>query len=175
MKTKVYVETTIVSYLTGRATRDLMVAAHQEETRALWPGLTSDFETYISALVYEEVGRGNPEQAQKRLAAIKPFPVLDVQDDARELASRLLSDKAVPEEFPEEAMHIAVAAVNGIDIVLTWNFAHINNPFKKMLIRQAVENAGYRCPEIWRFRVCGGISHWLSAQPHRQQSMKQVV
>ena len=108
MKTKVYVETTVVSYLTGRATRDLMVAAHQEETRALWPRLTSDFETYISALVYEEAGRGNPE----------------------------------------DAMHIAVAAVNGIDIVLTWNFAHINNPFKKMLIRQAVENAGYRCPEI---------------------------
>ena len=148
MKAKVYVETTVVSYLTGRATRDLMVAAHQEETRALWPRLTSDFETYISALVYEEAGRGNPEQAQKRLAAIEPFPVLDIEDDARELASRVLSDKAVPEENPEDAMHIAVAAVNGIDIVLTWNFAHINNPFKKMLIRQAVENAGYRCPEI---------------------------
>jgi len=148
MKTKVYLETTVVSYLTGRGTRDLIVAAHQEETRALWPRLTSDLEAYISALVYEEASRGNPEQAQKRLAAIEAFSVLDVDDDAQELASRLLSDKAVPEEFPEDAIHIAVAAVNGIDIVLTWNFAHINNPFKKMLIRQAVENAGYRCPEI---------------------------
>lgn len=148
MKTKVYVETTVVSYLTGRGTRDLMVAAHQEETRALWPRLTSDFEAYISALVYEEASRGNPEQVQKRLAAIEAFSVLDVDDDAQELASRLLSDKAVPEEVPEDAVHIAVAAVNGIDIVLTWNFAHINNPFKKLLIRQAVENAGYRCPEI---------------------------
>ena len=148
MKPKVYVETTVVSYLTGRATRDLIVAAHHEETRSLWPRLTSEFATYISALVYEEAGRGNPEQAQKRLSAIEPFPVLDVDHDAQELASRLLLDKAVPEEFPEDAMHIAVAAVNGIDILLTWNFAHINNPFKKMLIRQAVENAGYRCPEI---------------------------
>ena len=148
MKTKVYLETTVVSYLTGRGTRDLIVAAHQEEARALWPRLTSDFEAYISALVYEEASRGNPEQAQKRLAAIEAFSVLDVDDDAQELASRLLSDKAVPEEFPEDAIHIALAAVNGIDIVLTWNFAHINNPFKKMLIRQAVENAGYRCPEI---------------------------
>ena len=85
---------------------------------------------------------------EARLAAIEPFPVLDVDEDAQQLASRLLSDKAVPEEFPEDAMHIAVAAVNGIDILLTWNFAHINNPFKKMLIRQAVENARYRCPEI---------------------------
>ena len=65
-----------------------------------------------------------------------------------DLAARLLADKAVPQEFPEDALHIAVAAVNGIDIMLTWNFAHINNPFRKMFIRQTVENAGYRCPEI---------------------------
>ena len=148
MKVKVYVETTVVSYLTGRATRDLMVAAHQEETRALWPRLTSEFEAYISALVYEEAGRGNSEAAQKRLAALEPFPVLDVDQEAEELGSRLLADKAVPDEYPEDAMHIAISAVNGIEILLTWNFAHINNPFKKMLIRQAVESGGYRCPEI---------------------------
>ena len=148
MKPKVYVETTVASYFTGRATRDLMVAARQEETRALWPRLKSDFETYISALVFEEAGCGNEEQARKRLAAIEPFPVLDVDQDARDLAARLLADKAVPQKYPEDAVHIAVAAVNGIEILLTWNFAHINNPFKKMLIRQCVENAGYRCPEI---------------------------
>jgi len=148
MKPKVYVETTIASYLPGRATRDLMIAARQEETRALWPRLKCDFDTYISALVFEEAGCGNEEQARKRLAAIEPFPVLDVDQEARDLAALLLADRAVPQEFPEDAMHIAVAAVNGIEILLTWNFAHINNPFKKMLIRQTVENAGYRCPEI---------------------------
>ena len=148
MKEKVYIETTVVSYLTGRPTRDLMVAARQEETRALWPRLSSDFDSYISALVYEEAGRGNEDQAQKRLTALKPFPVLDVESEARDLAAQLLAAKAVPDEFPEDAVHIATAAVNGIAILLTWNFAHINNPFKKMLIRQAVENAGYRCPEI---------------------------
>jgi len=148
MKAKVYVETTVVSYFTGRPTRDLMIAARQEETRALWPKLASDFESYISALVYEEAGRGNPQEAQKRLDAIEPFPVLDVDEEAQLLAASLLADNAVPGEYPEDAMHIAISAVNGIDILLTWNFAHINNPFKKMLIRQAVENAGYRCPEI---------------------------
>lgn len=84
MKSKVYIETTVVSYLTGRATRDLMIAAHQEETRALWPRLSSEFDAYISALVYEEAGRGNEEQAQKRLAAISPFPVLDVTNSWRQ-------------------------------------------------------------------------------------------
>lgn len=148
MKPKVYVETTVVSYFTGRATRDLVIAAHQEETRALWPRLSSEFDSYISALVYEEAGRGNEELARKRLDAVAPFPVLDVDQEARDLAAQLLATKTIPDEFPEDALHIAVAAVNGIGILLTWNFAHINNPFKKMLIRQTVENAGYLCPEI---------------------------
>ncbi len=125
-----------------------MVAARQEETKALWPRLSFDFDTYISALVYEESGKGDPEAARKRIDAIEPFPVLDIDEEAQTLAARLLNDNAVPSKYPEDAMHIAIAAVNGIDILLTWNFAHINNPFKRMLIRQAVENAGYQCPEI---------------------------
>lgn len=54
MKPKVYVETTVVSYLTGRATRDLVIAARQEETRALWPRLESDFDTYTPFGVLSE-------------------------------------------------------------------------------------------------------------------------
>ena len=148
MKRKVYIETTVVSYFTGRATRDLMVAARQEETRVLWPRLLSEFDTYISALVFEEARAGDAEAAARRLAAIEPFPVLDVDDDTTELASHLLADKAVPEEFPEDAMHIAIAAVNGMEFIVSLNFSHINNPFKRAEIRQSVESAGYICPEI---------------------------
>lgn len=145
---KIYIETTVVSYFTGRATRDLVIAAHQEETRQLWPKLVSDFETYISALVYEEASRGDAEAAKRRLESIEPFPVLDSDEDAKSLALKLMSDKAIPEETPEDALHIAIAAVNGIDVLVTWNFTHMNNPFKAMMIRQVVENAGYQCPEI---------------------------
>lgn len=148
MKQRLYIETTVVSYLTGRATRDLVIAAHQEETRALWPRLLGEFETYISALVYDEASRGDPEAAQKRLDSVKSFPVLDVDDEAKVLASQLVSGNAIPKDNPEDALHIAVAAVNGVDVLVTWNFTHINNPFKRMMIRQVVENAGYRCPEI---------------------------
>ena len=59
-----------------------------------------------------------------------------------------MSDRAIPEETPEDALHIAIAAVNGIDVLVTWNVTHINNPFKAMMICQVVENAGYQCPEI---------------------------
>lgn len=148
MKKRVYIETTVVSYLTARSSRDIMVAGHQEATRQLWPELSSKYETYISALVYEEARRGDPAQACVRLAAIKPFPMLDIDDKARTLAEKILARRALPPEFPEDALHIAVAAVNGIDVLITWNIGHLNNPFTRKTVRQIVENNGYACPEI---------------------------
>ena len=148
MKRRLYVETTVISYLTARPSRDIVIAGHQESTRQLWAILSSQFDTYISALVYQEARRGNPEQIEKRLEAIRPFPMLGIDDDAKVLSEKIIAEKAIPGEYPEDALHVAVAAVNGIDIVVTWNFAHLNNPFTRMMIRQVVENAGYQCPEI---------------------------
>ena len=148
MKRTLYIETTVVSYFTARPSRDLLVAGHQEATRELWPSLATVYDTYVSALVYEEAARGDAEQAARRLAAIKPFRMLDVDEDARTLAERIVAGKGVPREYPEDALHIAVAAVNGIAAVVTWNFAHLSNPFTRMMVRQIVENEGYACPEI---------------------------
>jgi predicted nucleic acid-binding protein len=148
MKRRVYLETTVVSYLTAQPSRDLVIAGHQEATRELWLQLASQFETYVSALVLQEAGRGNPEQAQKRLEALIPFPLLNIDDEARSLAEQIIAGKGIPKEFPEDALHIAVAAVNGIDLIVTWNFAHLNNPFTRTRIRQIVERAGYPGPEI---------------------------
>ena len=148
MRRKVYLETTVVSYLAARPSRDLLVAGHQEATRELWPGLATTFETFVSALVYEEAARGDAEQAAKRLAAIKPFQMLDVDDDARRLAERIIAGNGIPEQYPEDALHIAVAAINGIDVLVTWNFAHLSNPFTRVRVRQLVEAEGYACPEI---------------------------
>lgn len=145
---RVYVETTVVSYLTARPSRDLMVAGHQNTTRELWLKLTTDFETYISALVYEEAERGDPQQAKLRIEALKPFRMLDTDEEAQALAEKIIAGKGIPEEYPEDALHIAVAAVNGVDVLITWNFAHLNNPFTRMIVRQIVENEGYLCPEI---------------------------
>ena len=86
MKKRVYIETTVVSYFTARLSRDIIVAGHQETTRDLWPELMDKYETYISAIVYEEAGKGDPEQAKRRLAVIKAFPMLNIDDNARFLA-----------------------------------------------------------------------------------------
>jgi hypothetical protein len=148
MKKRIYIETTIVSYYTARSSRDLMIAGHQEATRDLWPELSIKYETYISALVYEEASKGDSGQAKIRLAAIKPFPMLDIDDEVRSLAGNIITGRGIPANYPEDALHIAIAAVNSIDVVVTWNFAHLNNPFTRRAIRRIIENEGYLCPEI---------------------------
>jgi len=74
--------------------------------------------------------------------------MLDIDDEARMLAEKIIAKKGIPAQYPEDALHIAVAAVNGIEVVITWNFAHLNNPFTRRMVRQIVENEGYACPEI---------------------------
>jgi predicted nucleic acid-binding protein len=149
MKQKVYIETTIVSYLTARRSRDLLIAARQEATTELWSKLlSSEFTTYTSTLVYQEAQQGDQDQAHKRLETLSPFAVLDIDQEAGTLAERLLVAKAIPAEYPDDALHMAVAAVNGMDVLVTWNFAHLNNPVARTRIRQIIEDNGYRCPEV---------------------------
>jgi hypothetical protein len=86
--------------------------------------------------------------ARNRLDAIRSFPVLRATAEAEHLARRIIDGGGIPAEYPDDALHIAIATTGGIDFVVTWNFAHINNPFTKMMIRHAVENEGYEYPEI---------------------------
>ena len=148
MKRKVYIETSVVSYYTGRASRDVVIAGHQQSTQEFWLQLSGELLPYVSALVVKEAGRGDPELARNRLEAINSFPVLSTTPEAERLARDILSAHGIPEEYPEDALHISVAAIGGMDLIVTWNFSRINDPFTKMMIRQAVENAGYECPEI---------------------------
>ena len=149
MKQRLYIETSVVSYLTARRSRDVVVAARQHATAELWARfLTSEFAGYVSALVHQEAQEGDPEQAQKRIDALAGLEVLDVSQEALALADRILGAKAVPAEYPDDALHMAVAAVNGMDALVTWNFAHLNNPVARLRIRQIVEANGYQCPEV---------------------------
>jgi hypothetical protein len=142
------VETTVVSYYTARGRRNVTVSARQQATKKLWPKLASEFETYISILVRAEVSKGDSNEAALRLKAVAGFPVLDTDEAAQELALKILTGHGIPQEFPEDALHIAIAAVNGIEVLITWNFAHLNNPFTRKTVRQIVEASGYQCPEI---------------------------
>lgn len=148
MKETVYIETSVVSYFASKPGRDLVIAGRQEITREKWPKILELFEVYISALVLQEAEQGDPEAAQKRLNVITNLPVLAITDEVEKLASILISEGPIPDKNPEDALHIAIATVNGIDYLLTWNFTHINNAQMKSKIISVVEKYGYPCPTI---------------------------
>lgn len=119
-KRRVYLETTIVSYLTGRLSRDLVMAAHQELTLEWWER-RDRFEVFVSEAVLQEVSAGDPSAAVRRRAALDGIPVLEVTSHVADLARCLVEEKALPPKAVVDAVHIAVAAVNGMDYLLTWN------------------------------------------------------
>jgi len=144
----VYIETSVISYYTSKPSRDLVIAGRQEITREKWPKILGFFEPHISALVIQEAEQGNQNAARERLEAISSLPVLSISELTEELASILIKEEAIPPGVPEDALHIAVAAVNGMDYLLTWNFAHINNAQMKSKIISIIEEHGYQCPII---------------------------
>jgi hypothetical protein len=146
MKSKVYIETSVVSYRTAQPSRDLVVAARQEITRERWDRIHAEFDCYVSALVVQEAEAGDPDAANARTQAIAGLPVLQIDETAEGLANALIVDGPIPGENPEDALHIALAARDGMDYLLTWNFAHIHNAQMETLIRQIVEQHGYQCP-----------------------------
>jgi predicted nucleic acid-binding protein len=147
MNQKIYIETSIVSYLTARPSKDLVIAAHQSSTADFWE-ILSRHSVYISDIVIQEAARGDAQQAQLRAKMLAGFPVLEIDDEVKELARKFLAKKLVPEKCLEDALHIAVAAINGMDVIVTWNFKHINNPVIRKRIRLEVEGNGWICPEI---------------------------
>lgn len=148
MKPTVYIETSIVSYYTSRPNRDLIIAARQQQTYDWWNNRIKDFDVFISKMVLEEIADGNTNAAEKRLIVVNNFTLLDLTESVFTLAQELIQSKTMPQEYPEDSLHVAVAAVNGIDFILTWNFAHINNAETKRKIEAFIRNHGYECPVI---------------------------
>jgi len=148
MRGKLYLETSVLSYYTARPSRDLIIAARQETTREIWPKLEEEFDRYISALVIQEASQGDLSAAKERLAAVSALPILQIESSAEELAEVLVSRGPIPARRAEDALHIALCATNGIDFLLTWNFAHINNARLRTQVARIVETEGYECPVL---------------------------
>jgi hypothetical protein len=144
---RVYLETTIPSYLTARPSRDILRAAEQEVTRTWWER-REFFELYVSELVLAEVAAGNPGAAQARLGALVGIPVLGVSEEARALATALVDAAALPSSAALDALHIAIAACNGMDFLLTWNCRHIANAVMRPHIERTCRTIGFEPPVI---------------------------
>ncbi len=158
MKTTVYVESSVISYLASRPSRDVVIAGRQAVSHEWWANHRQRFELRVSALVEEEIGRGDKAAAKSRLAWIEGIPSLAISDEAVELAELLLEQGAVPKGSEQDALHIGIAAAQGVDYLVTWNFKHINNAEMKPLIGKVVESCGLVCPQLCSPEELGGIS-----------------
>ncbi|MBO6167637.1 MAG: type II toxin-antitoxin system VapC family toxin [Kiritimatiellae bacterium] len=149
VKLKVYLETSFVSYLTGGVTLNAKIAADQAYTRIWWERERSEVEVFISGYTLAECEEGNATRAAERLGAIKDVPLLpDRSDEVVLLARKLIDGHALPEGETTDALHIAAAAVNGMDVLLTWNCKHMANPHTLPKTRQIIASSGFFCPAI---------------------------
>ena len=143
MKPKVYIETTVISYLTARPTHNVVIAGRQQSTRDWWRNAANRFELVASELVLNEAQGGDPEAARARLAVINSLTLLDATEEALELAQQLVNSDVVPKKAAEDAAHIAIAVVNGIEYLVTWNYRHIANATIRSQIETVCRNAGF--------------------------------
>ena len=148
MKPRIYLETTIASYLSARPSRDLVTAAHQQVTQEWWQTRRGDFELFISQIVVRESSGGDPDAAARRLEMLREIPLLELTEEVATLAQGLAAELLLPKNAALDAVHIALAVVHGMDYLLTWNCAHIANAALRSKIEVVCRSKGYEPPVI---------------------------
>jgi uncharacterized protein YcgL (UPF0745 family) len=147
MKRRVYIETSVISYLTARPSKNVIEAGHQQSTYLFWDR-RSEFDLVASELVVAECGAGDASATSKRLDALLAIPLLDITASSLELAKGLVVAGIIPARASEDAMHISIATVHFVDYLLTWNCRHIANPEIQARIAEHFQRQGFFLPFI---------------------------
>jgi hypothetical protein len=148
MAERVYIETTVVSYLTARPNRDVVIAGHQQVTHEWWDRRRESYELCVSQLVVGEAAAGDSQAVQERLAVLRSMTVLETTPAALELAKELIKGGALPAKAADDALHIAVATTHAIPYLLTWNCRHLANATMRPIIESICTAKGYKAPII---------------------------
>ncbi len=144
----VYLETTFISYLIARPSRDVIVAGHQQTTQDWWENRRSAFECSVSQVVIDKASVGDPTEVQKRRAIIGGLTILAITDDANALTQAIMAAGILPPQVVRDAAHVAVAAVHAVDYLLTWNCKHLANAQIARRITMVCEKLGRKMPII---------------------------
>ena len=148
MAERVYIETTVVSYLTARPSRDVVIAGHQQVTHEWWDTRRTSYELCVSQIVLDEAGAGDTQAAQERLLVLRPMLVLETTADALELAKELLRAGALPAKAADDALHIAISATKAVPYLLTWNCRHLANALMRPMIETVCRAKRFKAPII---------------------------
>jgi hypothetical protein len=107
-----------------------------------------EFRLFISPLVVDEAAGGDSTAARRRLRALRGTPLLGFSDSVTLLADSLVARGVVPRTAEVDALHVALAAVHGMEYLLTWNCRHIANATKRVDIEQICREHGFEPPVI---------------------------
>jgi len=148
MNQKLYIETSIASYLTSKPSRDIIISAHQQITNNWWENHNKEFDLFTSQLVIDEAKAGDPEIANKRIEKLKNIVFLEITDEIIILSEALMENKCLPPKAVEDALHIAIASIHNMNYLLTWNCKHIANAKMRPLIEKVIFENGFIAPII---------------------------
>jgi hypothetical protein len=152
-KPRIYVETTVVSYLVARPSHDVTLAARQQATQQLWTEHSHNFEFVVSDIVLTEISQGDAMAVRHRLEVLAGLTVLNISLEANTLAQNLIDTGAVPQNLRPDAQHIAIATVNSIEYLISWNYKHIVNATKRDLINQVCRASGFQPTTLYQLSV----------------------
>jgi hypothetical protein len=139
MKSSLYVETSVISYLTARLATNTEIAGRQVATQRFWEA-RNQFDLYISPLVEAECSQGDPWAVQQRQNLIKELALLTPQEEIISLADTLIARQAVPAKAAQDAVQIAYAAWYGVEIIVSWNFRHIASVWARRRIEAVLRD-----------------------------------
>jgi predicted nucleic acid-binding protein len=148
MAASVYLETTIPSYLAAWRSPEMIMAARQEITRDWWENRRTDFDLFVSQLVWDEASAGDADAVGRRIAIIRDIPLIEATPGTEEMIDSLMRELSLPPRAAADAVHIALSVVNGIDYLLTWNCTHIANAVNRPIIESVCDRLGFEAPVI---------------------------
>ena len=144
----VYIETSFVSLLVGKPSRDLITAANQQVTRDWWRLRRADFVCLASSEVVREASKGDPNEVSKRLEILRAVTVLQASPEAERLTTALIATRALPPRAQTDAAHLAIAAVAKADYLLTWNCRYLANVQILERLEAEALRLGWKLPRV---------------------------
>ena len=148
MKKRVYIETTIPSYITSDLSNDIIILGHQKLSIDWWKNYKKHFDLFSSEIVIDEIIKGDNEKAEKRIALIKDMKILDFNEEVEALGAKYFSYFNLPKKALFDAFHIALTVYYKMDFLLTWNCTHLANANVRVRLLEYNLKAGYKTPDI---------------------------
>lgn len=141
MKMKIYLETSVPNFLFADD-----ALGKKKITEQFFKKEIKKYDIFISQLVITEINKAPKEKKAKLNNVIKKYEpkLLDISQEAKSLAESYIKAGIIPKKYSDDALHIAVAVVNKMDVLVSWNMKHIVKLKTIIEVNKINEKLGYK-------------------------------